>query len=295
MIAVVLDTDLAMGAPGSDVDDGFALAMALADPGIDLRLVTTVNGNTDVDTATELSHGLLARLGRPRVAVVRGASRSLSAGAEANPAVDAMIELVLAAPGVITLVAIGPLTNVALAIRAEPRIVSALAGLVIMGGRFTGGILRPEMPGEFNVWNDPEAAQIVLNAPIVARWVGLDVTQRVRLSRTEAEEMASSDHAFEAFAGEYSVAWINHISGGDVEEPDSCALHDPLAVAVLTRPELVEFRPVRLSVGLGAGERGVMTVDESSTPNALIGLDVDSAAFGRHFRELLARADRSPG
>ena len=294
MIPVILDTDLAMGEPGSDVDDGFALAMALADPGIELRLVTTVNGNTDVDNATALSHELLRRLKRPDVDVVRGASGPLSAGAQVNPAVDAMIELVLAAPGTITLVAIGPLTNVALAIRAEPRIVSALAGLVIMGGKFTGGIVRPEMPGEFNVWNDPEAAEIVLAAPIVARWVGLDVTQRVRLSRAEAEEMASSEHPFESFAGEYSVAWINYLAGAG-EEPDSCALHDPLAVAVLTRPELVEFRPVRLSVGLGAGERGVLTVAESAEPNALIGVDVDSDGFGRHFRKLLATAGQSPG
>lgn len=94
---VILDTDLAMGAPGSEVDDGFALAMALADPGIDLRLVSTVFGNTDVDRATELSRALVRRLGR-EVPLERGAAGPLRSGAGRTPAVEAMIERVLAAP-----------------------------------------------------------------------------------------------------------------------------------------------------------------------------------------------------
>ena len=74
---ILLDTDLAMGQPGSDIDDGFALALALADPGLRVELVTTVNGNTDVDTATRLTLQLLARLGRADVAVARGAATPL--------------------------------------------------------------------------------------------------------------------------------------------------------------------------------------------------------------------------
>ena len=291
---VILDTDLAMGEPGSEVDDGFALAMALADPDIDLRLITTVFGNTDVDSATTLSSGLLRRLDRATIPVVRGAGRALGAGATSNPAVDAMIDLVLAAPHEITLVPIGPLTNVALAIRREPRFAPALAQLVIMGGVFSGGPLRPDMPGEFNVWNDPEAAQVVLDAPLTARWVGLDVTRRVRLGRDEAVEMAASRRPFEAFAGEYTAAWIDHLAatadehGHPDENPGSCPLHDPLAVAVVTRPELVRFEPARIQVGVGTGDRGMMTV-AGSPPNALVGRDVDAAAFREHFTSLMAR------
>ena len=294
-VPVILDTDLAMGEPGSEVDDGFALVMALADPGIDLRLITTVYGNTDVDSATTLSSGLLRRLDRESVPVVRGADRALGAGATTpNPAVDAMIDLVLADPHEITLVPIGPLTNVALAIRLEPRFAPALAQLVIMGGVFSGGPVRPEMPGEFNVWNDPEAAQVVLDAPVTARWVGLDVTRRVRLGRDEAVEMAASRHPFEAFAGAYTVGWIDHLAatpdehGHPDEDPGSCPLHDPLAVAVVTRPELVRFVPARLRVGVGTGDRGMMTV-AGSPPNALVGRDVDVAAFRAHFASLMAR------
>lgn len=75
---IVLDTDLAMGAPGSDIDDGFALALAVADPGLALELVTTVGGNTDVETATRLSTELLRVLGRSDVRVVRGAPGPLN-------------------------------------------------------------------------------------------------------------------------------------------------------------------------------------------------------------------------
>ena len=79
---VILDTDLAMGAPGSDIDDGFALALAVADPALDLRLVTTVNGNTDVDSATILTADLLDRLGATEIPLHRGATRPLLRPAE---------------------------------------------------------------------------------------------------------------------------------------------------------------------------------------------------------------------
>ncbi len=79
---VILDTDLAMGAPGSDIDDGFALALAVADPEIDLRLVTTVNGNTDIDSATALTADLLDRLGATDIPLYRGATRPLLRPAE---------------------------------------------------------------------------------------------------------------------------------------------------------------------------------------------------------------------
>lgn len=287
----MLDTDLAMGAPGSDVDDGFALAMALADPGIELRLVTTVSGNTNVENATTLTHDLLHKLGRTAVPVARGADRPLSSGADDNAAVEAMTAEILDHPGEVTLVAIGPLTNVALALRAEPRLAPALFSLVIMGGVFADAPSRAGLPGEFNVWNDPEAARFVLEAGITARWVGLDVTRQVRLTRAEAAQMAASASAFESLAGEYSLGWIDHLAEqGD--DTNSCALHDPLAVAVVTQPDLVRFETVRLSVSLAASERGAMTVDRATdTRNAQIGVDVDPDGFGTHFRALLRELD----
>jgi len=301
-ISVILDTDLAMGATGSDIDDGFALAMALADPALDLRLVTTVNGNTDVESATVLTLELLDRLGRLDVPVHRGAAQPLrrprsAADAPAavvgrrepdpKPAVQAMVELVLARPGEISLIAVGPLTNVALAIGAEPGFAASLSSLMIMGGLFLADPDGMTLPGEFNVWSDPEAARVVLESGVTASWVGLDVTRQVRLTRGEAAAMAAGDRPFESFAGEHTLGWIDHLASIG-EEPDSCALHDPLAVAALSRPDLVTFAPAHLTVELGDDRRGAMVTDlHSGSPNARVGVAVDAQGFSDHFRDLM--------
>jgi purine nucleosidase len=307
---VMLDVDLAMGAPGSDIDDGFALALALADPHIALELVTTVNGNTDADTATTLTLELLQRLGRPDVPVVRGATRPLvrprarhgSVPADVQvrtpregTAAQAMIELVRANPGEITLVAVGPLTNVALAMRLDAGFAEALKSLVIMGGVFEGQTNNAAMPGEFNIWCDPEAAAVVLDSGISAKWVGLDVTLQVRVERAQALEMAASDRAFTAFAGEYTAAWIDHLA--EIDDPGvmSCAMHDPLAVAAVTRPDMLRWRDAHVAVSTADLTRGVMVCDFRCSgsgpdgtprphhPNASVAVAVDVAEFNKHF------------
>lgn len=299
----MLDVDLAMGAAGSDIDDGFALALALADPGIDLELVTTVNGNTDVATATTLTLELLHRLGRDEVPVHQGAHLPLvRPGSRTGSVPDgvprrqpaeqvapvAMVEHVLAHPGEITLVAVGPLTNVALALRLHPDFGTSLKALVIMGGVYNQTTNKADMPGEFNVWSDPEAAHIVLTSGVRARWVGLDVTLQVRVTRAEALEMAHSERPFASFAGRHTVAWIDHLNEGARSLDDSCALHDPLAVAAVTRPELLTWREAHVQVELGDRCRGVMVADYlerpgTLVPNAEIAVAVDAESFRRLF------------
>lgn len=305
---IVLDTDLAMGAPGSDIDDGFALALALGDPDIALDLVTTVAGNTDVVTATALTLELLHRCGRPDVAVHRGASRALlhphdrpgTVPAEVparEPAGElaaaALVAHVLANPGRITLVAIGPLTNVALAMRLHPGLAPALHRLVVMGGEFLSASHDRAMPGEFNLWCDPEAARIVLEttaqAGKVVEFVGLDVTRQVRISREEADRMAGSDRPFTAFAGEYTAAWIDQLDPRYAVPPGTCALHDPLAVAAVTRPDLLTWRAAHVEVETGDRLRGVALADfDAGVPNARVAVAVDAAGFRAHFAAGLA-------
>lgn len=314
MERVLLDVDLAMGAPGSDIDDGFALALALADSEIELELVTTVNGNTDADTATALTLELLHRLGRPDVPVVRGATRPLvrprarqgslpadvpAREAKEGTAAQAMVDLVRANPGEITVVAVGPLTNVALAMRLDPGFAGALKSLVIMGGVFEGQTNNAAMPGEFNIWCDPEAAAVVLDSDVVARWVGLDVTLQVRVEREQALDMAASERRFMAFAGEYTAAWIDHLA--EIDEPGltSCAMHDPLAVAAVTRPDIITWRDAHVAVSTADLTRGVMVCDfrcagsgpdgtpRPTRPNASVAVAVDVAEFNKHFLENL--------
>lgn len=316
MIRIILDTDLAMGAPGSDIDDGFALALAHADPDIQIDLVTTVNGNTDVETATLLGLELAERLGATSIPIVKGASapllrpdRARKAPAEIQAryghrspqpghAAEKIVELVMANPGEITVVAIGPLTNIAVALSLEPGFAAAVKEIVIMGGIFLGQTNKAEMPGEFNVWMDPEAASAVLHSGAPLRWVGLDVTMRVRLTREDAEAMSAGSGSFARFAGEYTTAWIDFLAAanpGDTSQADSCAMHDPLAVAVLTRPDLVTWRDAHVDIVTGDGiARGVMIADlltsnRPPTANCRIAVDVDADGFRTHFLGTISR------
>lgn len=307
---VLLDTDLGMGEPGTEIDDGFALALALADPAITLELVTTVNGNTDVDTATRLTLQLLDRLDAD-VPVARGAAAPLlrahprsPADAEAvlPPGVDPsgrdvshaarqLVERVMAEPGELTIVAIGPLTNVALALALEPRLASAVREIVVMGGVYLGHTNLADMPGEFNFWVDPEAAAMVLASAAPLRLVGLDVTRQVRLSSDDATRLREDVGTFGSFAADCADGWIEHLratSPGDEDAHGSFALHDPLAVAAATRPELLTWTDANVAVETASERtRGVVVADLLTSqsppePNCRIAVDVDVDAFREH-------------
>lgn len=312
---IILDTDLSMGA-GADVDDGFALALAHADPDIRLDLITTVNGNTDLESATILTGVLLNRLGihdtplvrgsatpiihtdqkrtpAPHVLALRGSARQPTPGY----APVAIVEHILAHPAQITVVAIGPLTNVAIALLLEPQIKSAIKELVIMGGVFFGTMYSRAKPGEFNVFSDPEAARAVLRSGIPQRWVGLDCTLRVRLSTADAEELKKSASSFAAFAGDATIKYIDYQAVRFPGRPktDSIPMHDPLAVAVVSRPDLCEYRDMSVSVITGDGEgRGIMIADRLETPsppapNCRVAVDVNAEAFREHFLTLIQK------
>lgn len=306
---IILDTDLSMGA-GADVDDGFALALAHADPDIQLDLVTTVNGNTDVESATILTGILLDRLGVQNTPLVRGSTTPIihtdqkrtpaphvqAMNETARPptpgyAPVAIVEHILANPGEITLVAIGPLTNVAIALLLEPRIKSEIKELVIMGGIFLGTMYSRNKPGEFNVFSDPEAARAVLRSGIPQRWIGLDCTLQVRLSMEDAEDLKKSPSRFAAFAGDTSVTYIDYQAVRFPGRPKmtSVPMHDPLAVAVVSKPGLCEYKDMAVSIITGDGEaRGVMIADRLETPspplpNCRVAVSVNAEAFRSHF------------
>jgi purine nucleosidase len=286
---IILDTDLAMGAPGSDIDDGFALALALADPGIVVDLVTTVGGNSDVVTSTRLTRELLEVLGRSDVPVVQGATADEGAAAE-------IVRRVRAEPGELTIVAIGPLTNLARALELDPEVALAAREIVVMGGVFLEQTNVAAMPGEYNFWCDPDAAQAVMESGARLRLVGLDVTRRVRLTRADADELARGGE-FGRIAAAATHGWIDfqeRVKPHEELEQGSCALHDPLAVAVVTRPDLVTWTDAHVAVETaGRFTRGVAVADllmweNPPTPNCRIATAVDAEAFGTLFVERMA-------
>ena len=315
MRRILLDTDLAMGAPGSDIDDGFALALAIADPEIVIEVVTTVGGNSDVDTSTRLTRDLLERLGRTDIPVHRGAGQPLAprwrrptsdapespdAGHRSQTAAEELVRRVMAEPGQLSVVAIGPLTNVALAVLMEPGFAQAVQEVVVMGGVYLEHTNVLGMPGEYNFWCDPDAAQVVLASGASIRLVGLDVTNQVRLSHDDTAAMAANGQAgkqFAPFAAQCADGWIAHqqrVKIRDKREHDSCALHDPLAVAVVTHPELVTWAPAHVAVEATSSlTRGVAVADllrwENPPPaNCQIATAVDVEGFRTFFLDRIA-------
>jgi purine nucleosidase len=307
MHRIILDTDVAMGAPGSDIDDGFAIALAVDLADQQLELVTTVNGNTDVETSTLLALDLLSRLGRSDIPVVKGAAKPLLRPLHDHPARDrvadvrerlahlspepgraatAIVDHIMANPGEITLVAIGPLTNVALALALEPALAHTVKEIVVMGGVFLRTTSVLAMPGEFNIWIDPEAASMVLRSGAPLRFIGLDVTLQVQLNRADADRLHATGRPFASYAGDCAHAWIDYLhTAYPGRDFISAPMHDPLAVAVVSRPHLVTWRPAHVAVeACSPITRGVTVADllashDPPEANCLVATEVDSAAF----------------
>jgi purine nucleosidase len=300
---ILLDSDLAMGVPGSNVDDGFALAVALADPDIEVECITTVAGNSDVVTATRLTRQLLELVGRTDVPVHQGAGQPITPSWQGTPssgsAADELARRVMAEPGSLTLVTIGPLTNVALALMVEPEFARAVQEIVVMGGAFFEHTNVAAMPGERNFWSDPAAAEAVLSSGAAIRLVGLDVTRRVRLTHADTAGMAAAagvGKTFAPFAARCADEWIAYQQRArGIPESDGCAMHDPLAVAVVSHPDLVTWTPAHVAVETtSAVTRGIAVADllrqEQSPPaNCQIATDVDSDAFREYFFKQIAR------
>ncbi len=268
-VSLILDVD-------TGTDDALALAYAVASPRIDLVAVTTVAGNVDVEKATGNTLSVLDWLGSGDIPVHRGASRPLvrphrdashfhhegglggarlarstrSVGADRGPA--AIIRLARQYPGNLTLVALGPLTNLAIALNVEPALPELLKSVVVMGGAFTvPGNTTPA--AEFNILVDPEAAEQVLSAPFSnLTAVGLDVTERVALTRADwdAANAANSLPASASLLREVGRFAFFQLGR------DQFSLHDPLAVAVAADPSLVAVRELAIAVDLVESDRG---------------------------------------
>lgn len=317
-IPIIFDTD-----PG--IDDAQALALILADPGIELLGVTTTFGNVSVDTATRNALLLLEHAGVD-VPVARGIGKPLRKeplpvpahihGADglgnqnlAEPqrraieqnAAEFIIEQTRLRPGEITLVAVGPLGNLAQALALDPHLAGRVARVVVMGGSIReGGNVTPL--AEANIFSDPHAAQRVLTAGWPLTLVGLDVTHRTLIDPPRMARIAHAQprlgpvlaRAFEFYAGFYRT-FLGR---------DGCCPHDSCAVAWLRRPEL--FRSVRghlnvVTEGIAEGqtvfaEAGREFVSErwSGTPPVEVCLGVDAAAVEDWMEAVLTAGNAIP-
>jgi inosine-uridine nucleoside N-ribohydrolase len=264
MHRIILDTD-----PG--IDDALALFLALASPDVRLEAITTVSGNVHVDITTRNALALLEMAGRGDIPVARGSDRPLvrqpviadyvhgrnGLGEVMLPeprlqpgaahAVDVIIEKIMAAPGEMTLVPIGPLTNIALAVRREPRIAHYTREVVIMGGALrVPGNVTPS--SEFNIYADPHAAHIVLHAGWPLRLVSLDVTNQAHMQREQLHAIAASAHPVTTLIQQMVTYYLDVY--GRPRGISAFSMHDPLCLAAALRPDLLSWKPAYVDVEL---------------------------------------------
>lgn len=294
---VILDVD-----PGHD--DAVALMMACGAPGLDLLAVTTVAGNVSLEKTTRNALRILSLIGRADVSVAAGAAQPLERplrtatdihgesgldGPEEVPdatfeadgrgAVDLIADTLRESPEPVTLVPVGPLTNIALFLREHPELKHRIERISLMGGSIGLGNTTPA--AEFNIYVDPEAAREVFDSGLPITMSGLDVTHQAGAGPKERERLRSLGEVGGVVAGflEFFAATYESIYGFDAPP-----LHDPVAVAAVLDPTLLKTRLMNVDVECeGELTRGETVCDfygvTGKLANADVGIELDREGF----------------
>ena len=304
---IIIDTD-----PG--VDDAFTFLLALASPEIKLEALTTTQGNVTIEKATRNALSVLELGGASHIPVAKGSVlplvQPLRASAhvhgesgignaelpepKATPvsehAVDYLIERVLAEPQEISLFPIGPMTNIAMAIRKEPKFAQAVKELVIMGGAIKeGGNITPL--AEFNIYVDPHAAYIVFHSGIPITLIPLDVTHKCLLKREHLERLRKIDSPITRFLTNAIEVYLTASLELGFQ---GCALHDPLTLATIIAPELLTLKDyyvdVDISGGVSMGKTFADIFNITKKPaNMKVAMDVRGEEFIELFLQRMER------
>jgi purine nucleosidase len=306
---IIIDTD-----PGQD--DAVAILLALASPDLEVLGITPVAGNVPLPLCVANARRVCELAGRTDIAIHPGADRPLTrelvtaehvhgkSGLDGHalpaptmpvqdlPAAEFIVEtLRREPPGAVTLCPLGPLTNIALALRAAPDIAGRIAEIVLMGGAyFEVGNITPA--AEFNIYVDPEAARDVFASGVRLTVMPLDVTHKALTSRARID-------AFRALGtpvGDAVVGWTDFYERFDKEKYGSQGgpLHDPCVIAYLLKPELFSGRFINVEIETQSDLTRGMTVADwwgvtDRTPNATFMGDVDADGFFALLAERLGR------
>lgn len=309
---VIIDTD-----PGTD--DAMAIILALNSPELKVEALTVVPGNVDGRQGLENALKIVSLAGRCDVIVAGGAQHPLNqklitaqfwhgkngiAGVELPPTKckadsrfgpDLIIEMVHKYPHEITLIPVGPLTNIALAVSKDPSIVTLVKDVVIMGGSITGGNVNGA--AEANIYGDPEAAQIVFNAGWMVTMVGSDVGERTLITRKYLAELQSSHGPESDFIAKIADFYLTR---SEKSGYSGAAMYDPLAVGTVIDATLVTLKEMHVDVEtkgeftrgetvanrMGSNENNVLHGDHYEidgvvplTPNAKVCVASDADRF----------------
>ena len=294
---IIIDTD-----PG--IDDAAAISFALNHPEFDLKMISTVNGNVGIEktTANALK---IKRFFNSDVPVHRGASQPLlsaivdasevhgesgmegytfpeinESDLDSTHAVEAMRDVLLKSETPITLIPIGPLTNIALLLLTYPEVKTFIKEIVLMGGSASRGNVTPL--AEFNIYCDPEAAQIVFNSGLPLTMIGLDVARSSSLTHDTINELNSINDT-----GKMLHQLFKHYRGDDFEK--GINVYDAYTLLYLLHPEHFDVREADVQIETdGKLTKGASVVDfKSQFPNTTVVMSVQANIFKQMFIDAL--------
>ncbi len=301
---VILDTD-----PG--IDDALAILLLAASSEISLEAITVTHGNTTVDKCAKNALQIAELCNLINVPIARGASeplvKSLSVAEETHgdgglgyailpepalklstlPAVELIINLVHKFPGEITLLCIGPMTNLALAILRDPSIVPLIKNVVSMGGTIHApGNATPS--SEYNVFCDPHAFDVVIRAGLKFTLVPLDVTYECLFQKRHMDRIQSKNLAIRKFIDDSTRFYMEFHD--EYQSIEGCAINDPLAAAILIKPDLVQYSDYHVTVELKGDHNVAKTSADhfkatGKAANSKVAMKVNVEAFMDFFIE----------
>jgi len=289
---MILDTDI-----GTDVDDAMAVALSMFSPEVQVEGITTVYG--DVALRARMVKRILRMGGREDIKIYAGVEQTLlrnreiwwlghegegilhlderdeALSYEDKHAVDFIIETVMNNPGEITLVPIGPLTNIAAALIREPKVAHNVKEIVLMGGVARIGSNASELDYyEHNISRDPESASIVFGSAAKIVMVGLDVTRQVMLNRNHLDRLTATGKPLNLVLVKLVERWL------DWYKHDYTAMNDPLAVALLFNRSLVKTKTMKVHIEYDHRHPTGQTIGQyAEDANVDICVEVDSEAF----------------
>lgn len=308
---IIIDTD-----PG--IDDALAFLLALASPEIKLEALTTTQGNVTLEKATHNALSILELARASHIPVIQGSMFPLVQPLRASAAVhgergignsklpkprtqpipghavDFLIETILAEPNEISIFPIGPLTNIAMAMRKAPKFAKAIRELVIMGGAIQdGGNMTPL--AEFNIYVDPHAAHIVFHSGIPITLIPLDVTHKCLLKQKHVDRLLKISSPISNFISE---AMNVYLRASYERGFAGSALHDPLTLATILAPELLTLKSyyvdVDISGGVSMGNTFADIYNMSKKPaNMKVAMDVRGDEFIELFVQHMEMLSRS--
>ncbi len=306
-IPIILDCD-----PGHD--DAIALLLAVESPRIDLRAVTTTFGNCSVDDATRNALRILTLAGATSIPVAKGAAGSLGGTSDLGnyvhgrsgldgpdmpepgfapselSATALMAQVLSSSRENVTVVATGPITNVAALFREHPEVICKIEQIIFMGGSVDRGNHTPT--AEFNTYADPEALAVVLASGLPIKMVGLNLTHQALATPTVVSRMKAMNHDI----GRIAAEWMGFFGSSyrAIWEFDSPPVHDPCTVATMIQPDLITWRDCFVAVETtGQWTRGTTVVDlhgrYQQPANVQVAMTLDA---DRYWELVLASIDR---